>query len=68
MSQRQEELKERLWESHHKEGFDKDVEDLRTYKTKVVDPAAGTPEHANLLKEYESRKQALEDFFMKFHP
>lgn len=67
MSQRQEELKARMWEKHHKAVSDAQIAELQKMKLELE----ALDSESELYKEkngiYDKKRQEAEDYFMKYH-
>lgn len=67
MSDRQDRLRAELWESTHKEIFDKMMKEYREMDANLK-VFIGSPEEYKILEaKRDSLFQAAEHFFMKFH-
>lgn len=66
MSQRQEQLRARMWEEDHKYGHEESIRKLQAMKARLDVMDQDSDEYKMLKAKYDSDYQSAEDFFMKF--
>ena len=67
MSHAQERRRAEMWEAVHKEYHEKSIDELQKIKAKLDAMDQSTQEYIALKKDYDSKYETAESFFMKFY-
>ncbi|MGR0116418.1 hypothetical protein [Ralstonia pseudosolanacearum] len=67
MSQAQERRRAEAWETQHKESHEKSIRELQEIQTRLKALDQSSLEYAKLKAEYDEKRQAAEEFFMKYY-